>query len=101
LSKTPQQEPEVPERIKRLSESLSLTTCCSSNLNQDQDIEFLNPNPNLLAMTLTPVQVQALAQLRELTNGADDEEVTIGVLSSVGWDVQVCALFFSSNNCCH
>jgi len=52
-------------------------------------------------MALTPVQVQALAQLRELTNGADDEEVTIGVLSSVGWDVQVCALFFSSNNCCH
>lgn len=33
-------------------------------------------------------QQQALLQLRELTNGADDD-VSISVLSTVDWDVQV------------
>jgi hypothetical protein len=33
-------------------------------------------------------QSQALAQLRDLTNGGDDD-VAISVLDSVGWDVQV------------
>lgn len=33
-------------------------------------------------------QRRALSQLRELTEGTD-EEVAIGVLSSVEWDVQV------------
>ncbi|KAK7458719.1 UBX domain-containing protein 10 [Stygiomarasmius scandens] len=37
--------------------------------------------------TLTPSQTAALNQLRDLTNGGDDE-VTIGVLESVDWDVQ-------------
>jgi len=37
---------------------------------------------------LTPHQQHALDQLRELTNGADDE-VSMGVLKSVEWDVQV------------
>ncbi|KAG7442218.1 uncharacterized protein BT62DRAFT_1079531 [Guyanagaster necrorhizus] len=36
---------------------------------------------------LTPSQLQALNQLRDLTNGGDDD-VAIGVLSSVEWDVQ-------------
>ena len=40
-------------------------------------------------MDLTPTQRNAVAQLQALTNGGD-EEVAIGVLSSVGWDVQVC-----------
>lgn len=33
-------------------------------------------------------QREALAQLRDLTNGGDDD-VAISVLDSVGWDVQV------------
>jgi nucleosome binding factor SPN SPT16 subunit len=41
---------------------------------------------------LTPHQQRALDQLRELTNGADDE-VSMGVLKSVEWDVQVCGFF--------
>ncbi|SJL06638.1 uncharacterized protein ARMOST_09980 [Armillaria ostoyae] len=36
---------------------------------------------------LTSSQLQALNQLRDLTNGGDDD-VAIGVLSSVEWDVQ-------------
>lgn len=39
--------------------------------------------------TLTPAQRDALAQLQALTNGGDTE-VSIGVLASVDWDVQVC-----------
>jgi len=43
---------------------------------------------------LSTEQQQALAQLREITNGADDD-VAIGVLSSVDWDVNVrCFLSF-------
>lgn len=38
--------------------------------------------------SLTSVQRQSLDQLRELTNGADDE-VSMGVLRTVEWDVQV------------
>lgn len=38
--------------------------------------------------SLTPSQLEALNQLRDLTNGGDDD-VSIGVLSSVDWDVQV------------
>jgi len=34
-------------------------------------------------------QRRALQQLREITNG-DDDDFAIGVLSSVDWDVQVC-----------
>jgi FAS-associated factor 2 len=41
--------------------------------------------------TLSTTQLQALSQLRDLTNGGDDD-VAIGVLSSVDWDVQVCCL---------
>lgn len=41
--------------------------------------------------SLSPTQRDALAQLQALTNGGD-AEVAIGVLSSVDWDVQVCAL---------
>ena len=37
---------------------------------------------------LTAVQQQALNQLRDLTNGADDD-VAAGVLRAVEWDVQV------------
>jgi len=37
---------------------------------------------------LSPHQQHALDQLRELTNGAD-EEVSMAVLKSVEWDVQV------------
>ena len=37
---------------------------------------------------LTAVQQQALDQLRDLTNGADDD-VAAGVLRAVEWDVQV------------
>jgi UBA-like domain len=37
---------------------------------------------------LTPDQVAAVAQLRELTNGSD-EEVAVNVLRSVDWDVEV------------
>lgn len=37
---------------------------------------------------LTASQNQALAQLRDLTNGGDDD-VAVSVLSSVEWDVQV------------
>jgi hypothetical protein len=37
---------------------------------------------------LTDDQRQALNQLRTLTDGADDE-VSVNVLSSVDWDVQV------------
>ncbi|KAF5352935.1 hypothetical protein D9758_007874 [Tetrapyrgos nigripes] len=37
--------------------------------------------------SLTSSQTAALNQLRDLTNGADDE-VTIGILESVDWDVQ-------------
>ncbi|KAJ3998837.1 hypothetical protein F5050DRAFT_1886836 [Lentinula boryana] len=37
--------------------------------------------------SLTPSQTRALNQLRDLTNGGDDE-VAMGVLSSVDWDVQ-------------
>lgn len=37
--------------------------------------------------TRTPAQQAALEQLRALTEG--DEEVSIGVLESVNWDVQV------------
>ncbi len=36
---------------------------------------------------LTSSQLQALNQLRDLTNGGDDD-VAIGVLSSVEWDVR-------------
>lgn len=39
-------------------------------------------------MDLTPRQHQALQQLRDLTNGADDD-VAASVLRSVDWDVQV------------
>ncbi|KAL0958889.1 hypothetical protein HGRIS_014208 [Hohenbuehelia grisea] len=39
---------------------------------------------------LTDTQREALAQIRDLTNGADDQ-VSIDVLSSVGWDVQSAA----------
>ncbi|THU84302.1 hypothetical protein K435DRAFT_870418 [Dendrothele bispora CBS 962.96] len=46
---------------------------------------------------LTPSQNEALNQLRDLTNGGDDE-VTIGVLESVEWDVQRAAeMIFGSN----
>lgn len=38
--------------------------------------------------TLSPSQRQALSQLQAVTNGGDTE-VAIGVLDSVGWDVQV------------
>ena len=38
---------------------------------------------------LSPAQKDALAQLQALTNGGD-AEVSIGVLASVDWDVQVC-----------
>ncbi|KAJ4485353.1 hypothetical protein J3R30DRAFT_3282031 [Lentinula aciculospora] len=37
--------------------------------------------------SLTPSQTRALSQLRDLTNGGDDE-VAMGVLVSVDWDVQ-------------
>lgn len=37
--------------------------------------------------SLTPSQTRALGQLRDLTNGGDDE-VAMGVLRSVDWDVQ-------------
>ncbi|KAF5382836.1 hypothetical protein D9757_007312 [Collybiopsis confluens] len=37
--------------------------------------------------SLNPSQVRAVEQLRDLTNGGDDE-VAIGVLSSVDWDVE-------------
>ncbi|KAJ7740899.1 hypothetical protein DFH07DRAFT_905360 [Mycena maculata] len=37
--------------------------------------------------TLTPSQATALAQLRDLTNGGDDE-VAVSVLQSVDWDVE-------------
>ncbi|KIK66065.1 hypothetical protein GYMLUDRAFT_82458 [Collybiopsis luxurians FD-317 M1] len=37
--------------------------------------------------SLTPSQVRAVEQLRDLTNGGDDE-VAIGVLTSVDWDVE-------------
>lgn len=37
---------------------------------------------------ITDEQTLALDQLRELTNGADDE-VSIAVLSTVDWDVHV------------
>jgi hypothetical protein len=40
---------------------------------------------------LTVDQRQALNQLRTLANGADDE-VAMGVLESVDWDVQVTLL---------
>lgn len=41
-----------------------------------------------MADQLTDSQLQALNQLRDLTNGADDQ-VAIGVLESVDWDVEV------------
>ena len=37
---------------------------------------------------LSPAQRTALSQLQALTNGGD-EEVAVGVLESVDWDVQV------------
>ena len=37
---------------------------------------------------LSPTQQHALSQLQALTNGGD-VDVAIGVLESVGWDVQV------------
>jgi hypothetical protein len=43
---------------------------------------------------LSTEQQQALAQLREIINGADDD-VAIGVLSSVDWDVHVRCFFLS------
>ncbi|KJA21729.1 hypothetical protein HYPSUDRAFT_41573 [Hypholoma sublateritium FD-334 SS-4] len=47
-------------------------------------------------MDLSPRQHQALQQLRDLTNGADDD-VAAGVLRSVDWDVQRAAeLIFGS-----
>jgi len=39
--------------------------------------------------SLDDIQRNAVLQLRELINGAD-EDVAVGVLSSVEWDVQVC-----------
>ncbi|KAF9527193.1 hypothetical protein CPB83DRAFT_856527 [Crepidotus variabilis] len=45
---------------------------------------------NADASNLSATQRHSLEQLRELTNGADDE-VSIGVLGSVGWDVQKAA----------
>jgi FAS-associated factor 2 len=39
--------------------------------------------------SLDDIQRHAVLQLRELINGAD-EDVAVGVLSSVEWDVQVC-----------
>ena len=42
---------------------------------------------------LTSEQSDALAQLRAITNGADDE-VTVSVLQSVDWDLQVRLFFF-------
>lgn len=42
---------------------------------------------------LSTEQQQALSQLREIINGADDD-VAIGVLSSVDWDVPVRCFFF-------
>lgn len=38
--------------------------------------------------SLTPSQAAALEQLQAITNGGDPD-VAIGVLASVGWDVQV------------
>lgn len=38
---------------------------------------------------LTDSQQRALNQLRELTNGGSDD-VSIGVLESTDWDVEVC-----------
>ncbi|TCD63156.1 hypothetical protein EIP91_005884 [Steccherinum ochraceum] len=47
--------------------------------------------------TLSPSQRQALSQLQAVTNGGDTE-VAIGVLDSVGWDVQRAAdVIFDSN----
>lgn len=43
---------------------------------------------------LTPEQVAAVAQLRELTNGSD-EEVAVNVLRSVDWDVEVSIIMLS------
>jgi hypothetical protein len=40
-------------------------------------------------LTMDTAEQQALAQLRALTNGCDDE-AAINVLASVDWDVQVC-----------
>jgi hypothetical protein len=40
---------------------------------------------------LTDSQQRALDQLRELTNGASDD-VSIGVLESANWDVEVCVV---------
>lgn len=40
------------------------------------------------SMDLTDSQRQALDQLRELTNGANDES-SISILQSVDWNVQV------------
>ncbi len=37
--------------------------------------------------SLSPSQTRALQQLRDLTDGGDDD-VSIGVLSSVDWDVE-------------
>lgn len=48
---------------------------------------------------LSTEQQQALAQLREIINGADDD-VAIGVLSSVDWDVPVRCFFFLFNLLC-
>ena len=48
---------------------------------------------------LSTEQQQALAQLREIINGADDD-VAIGVLSSVDWDVPVRSFFFLFNLLC-
>jgi hypothetical protein len=45
--------------------------------------------------TLEPNQLEALNQLRDLTNGGDDD-VAIGVLSSVDWDVQVSTVIFTA-----
>lgn len=38
--------------------------------------------------SLTPSQTASLEQLQAITNGGDPD-VAIGVLASVGWDVQV------------
>jgi len=46
--------------------------------------------------SLDDIQRNAVLQLRELINGAD-EDVAVGVLSSVEWDVQVCLSFHKSH----
>ena len=49
--------------------------------------------------SLSPAQKDALAQLQALTNGGD-AEVSIGVLASVDWDVQVCRFLFCRSAVC-